>query len=92
MNESIPVKVDQSKTTTKLPNADPQADDEVVMTTIEAQPVHANPTKIEQQNNQQAMKKLENKLKRLVDLGDINGSKQTQIYLDVLSDVGKTNP
>ena len=38
------------------------------------------------------MKKLENKLKRLIDLGDVNGSKQTQIYLDVLTDVGKANP
>lgn len=38
------------------------------------------------------MKKIENKLKRLADLGDINATKQTQIYLDALADVGKANP
>ena len=38
------------------------------------------------------MKKIENKLKRLADLGDINATKQTQIYLEALIDVGKANP
>ena len=36
--------------------------------------------------------KTENKLKRLADLGDINASKQTQIYLDALGDVAQANP
>ena len=39
-----------------------------------------------------ALKKVENKLKRLADLGDINASKQTQIYLEALGEVGRTNP
>ena len=38
------------------------------------------------------MKKIENKLQRLADLGDINATKQTQIYLEALVDVGKANP
>ena len=38
------------------------------------------------------MKKIENKLQRLADLGDINATKQTQIYLEALGDVGKANP
>ena len=38
------------------------------------------------------MKKIENKLQRLADLGDINATKQTQIYLEALTDVGKANP
>ena len=29
---------------------------------------------------------------RLADLGDINATKQTQIYLDALSDIGQANP
>jgi hypothetical protein len=42
--------------------------------------------------NSTTMKKIENKLKRLADLGDINATKQTQIYLEALTDVGKANP
>lgn len=38
------------------------------------------------------MTKIENKLKRLADLGDINTSKQTQIYLDALGDLASVNP
>ena len=38
------------------------------------------------------MKKIENKLKRLADLGDINANKQTQIYLEALTEVGKAHP
>ena len=38
------------------------------------------------------MKKIENKLSRLADLGDINATKQTQIYLDALGDIGQANP
>ena len=38
------------------------------------------------------MSKIENKLKRLADLGDINTSKQTQIYLDALGELAVLNP
>ena len=38
------------------------------------------------------MAKIENKLKRLADLGDINTSKQTQIYLDALGELATMNP
>ena len=38
------------------------------------------------------MLKVENKLKRLADLGDINATKQTQIYIDALGDVADSNP
>jgi len=38
------------------------------------------------------MTKIENKLKRLTDLGDINTSKQTQIYLDALGELSQINP
>jgi len=38
------------------------------------------------------MLKIENKLKRLADLGDINASKQSEILLDALGDVAHHNP
>lgn len=38
------------------------------------------------------MVKIQNKLKRLADLGDINATKQTQIYIDALADVAESNP
>ena len=38
------------------------------------------------------MQKIENKLKRLADLGDINTSKQTQIYMDALGELAVINP
>ena len=39
-----------------------------------------------------AIKKIENRLKRLADLGDINAAKQTQIYMEALSAVAEENP
>lgn len=42
--------------------------------------------------NAAAIKKIESRLKRLADLGDINATKQTQIYMDALTEVGKQNP
>lgn len=39
-----------------------------------------------------SMKKIENKLKRLADLGDINATKQNQIYMEALTEVAKSNP
>ena len=53
----------------------------------------ADPSQHQQSHQKSAtMKKIENKLKRLNDLGDINASKQTQIYLDALTDIGQANP
>lgn len=43
-------------------------------------------------NSQAKMVKIENKLKRLADLGDINAGKQTQIYLDALGELAQMNP
>ena len=43
-------------------------------------------------NSQAKMAKIESKLKRLADLGDINAGKQTQIYLDALGELAQMNP
>ena len=56
---------------------------------VEKPPLYAAEANVQSSTS---MKKIENKLKRLVDLGDINATKQTQIYMDALTDVGKANP
>lgn len=76
---------------------DGEADDEVTVTMAAhdyTDEVRAKTNDSQQfsPDTQTKMFKLQNKLKRLADLGDINTNKQTKIYLDALVELAQINP